>query len=480
MVKQYIGGKLVEGQGRRMKVYNPANNEVITEFGGASREQALEALDCAKRAFPKWSRETTIDERVGWLRRLFEALKEEKDHIQELLMAESGKTYALAEEDWNLLAINFNFYAEEIRRVYGTSIQPGDKNHMGNGIYNIVGKRPLGVVVSYMAWNYPLFNASLKLCPALVSGCTCVLKPSSETPLATLYIGEVAARIGLPEGVVNIISGPSSEVGAALNSSRIPKMITLIGSDDTARTIVKESSTSIKKYSFELGGIAPVIVCEDADHDLAADMIIAMKTANTGQICTAYNRIYVHESIYDSLSEKILERLKKQKLGSGRDEGEVIGPMINRAARDRMLDLIDDAVSKGATLVYGGTVPEEFAAGNYIVPALLKDASNDMRVFQEETFGPIIPLCRYSDFDDALRMSVEGDYGLSSYLYTHDSRKIAYAYEMFESGEVIVNGAPTVTYNTPHVGARQSGVGCDGSFWSLDEYFQLKRLSMVP
>ncbi|MGE4485439.1 MAG: aldehyde dehydrogenase family protein [Oscillospiraceae bacterium] len=477
MYKQYLNGRMVDGLGKPFNVYNPATGETIDTVGAATAAQALEALDCAKAAFKKWSKETTMDERVAWLRKYFQAISAEKEHILDLLMSETGKPYETALEDWGHLVNNFNFYAEEIRRVYGVSL-PSYNTPYGE-TYHIVEKRPLGVIVGHLAWNYPLLNASLKICPTIVSGCTCVLKPSSQTPLATLYLGEIAEKIGLPAGVVNILAGPAAELGHALNTSRIPSMITLIGSDETGRHIQMEGSSSIKRYSLELGGIAPLIVMEDADLDFAAKNIVTMKCSNTGQMCIDYNRIYIHESIYGTLCAKILEEVKKIKVGCGRDEGYVMGPLINRGSRDRMFELIDDALKGGAKLLYGGTVPRGYEAGNYIWPTLLVDVKDTMRVSNEEIFGPIIPLQPYSDYEKALQMAIDSDYGLTSYLFGHDARAIARAFEVFESGEVFVNG-PGANSHLPHVGARQSGVGCDMSFWSLEEYFQLKRLSINP
>lgn len=286
-------------------------------------------------------------------------------------------------------------------------------------------------------------------------------------------------RIGFPAGVINIVSGPSDEVGKTLNESPIPRMLSLIGSYETGLKIVQQGSSSIKKYSLELGGNAPVIVMDDVDPDAVAANIVAKKTGFAGQTCVNYNRIYVHERIYDALCEKIAEKLKAVRLGKGRDTGNIMGPMINRQARDRMLSLIDDAVRRGACLVTGGEIPAGFEQGCYITPALLKDVTDEMRVSKEEIFGPVIPVQPFSDFEQVLEQANRSIFGLSAYFFGHRAPDIAKAFETLEAGEIFVNGGGG-TELSPHAGVKQSGVGCDKSTWSMDEYYDIKYLSMIP
>ena len=356
----------------------------------------------------------------------------------ELVSRESGRTYALACGDVDWCMTSFQYYAEEVKRIYGTSF-PNATGTYGSG-YHIVERRPMGVSVGHLAWNYPLGNAGLKIAPAVVSGCCCIIKPSSQTPLATLYLGVIAEKIGFPAGVINIISGPTAEVGKTLNSSSIPKLITLIGSSETGLQIMREGATSVKKYSFELGGNAPVIVMPDVDLDEVAANIVAKKTGFAGQTCVNYNRIYVQERIYPQLCEKVAEKLRAVKLGRWKDEGQVMGPLINKKARDRMLELVDDAVKSGAKLVMGGEVPEDFAKGAYMTPALLVDVTDDMRVSKEEIFGPIIPIQPFKTLDEAIEKANNTIYGLSAYFFGHNAKEIAKAFEGMEAGEIFING----------------------------------------
>lgn len=477
--KMYIGGQLVEGEGALISVENPADGSVIQSFKGTSAAQAEQALQAAKQAFATWSK-TSVDERIGWMQKFQAELYKDQDLLVELDSMESGKPYKSAVGDFMAGAGLLTFYGDEARRVFGTSIP--DKGAKDHGVYHVVEHRPRGVVVGHLAWNYPLANMGLKMGPALASGCTIVLKPSSQTCLASLHYGEIAKRIGLPDGVLNIVAGKSSEVGKALNQSKIPNMITLIGSSETGVQVMHEGSTSIKNYSLELGGNAPVIIMGDCGDELEeiARNVVATKVSNSGQDCTDYNRIYVHKSLYERFCQLVAEKMDMVTVGKWKDEGEIVmGPMINRQARDRILDLIREAVAEGAKLVKGGEIPAGMEAGHFVTPALLIDVKDTMRVCREEIFGPIIAVQPYSDFDQVLKQAVDTDLGLASYLWGHDARAIAKAFETFESGDVFINGASGNAY-TPHVGVKQSGLGCDQSRWSLQEYYTLKRISMRP
>ena len=476
MVKQYINGKMVEGQGKPMPVYNPATGEIIDTVGCATAEQAKEALLAAQAAQKKWAN-TALDERVAWLNKLREACLAEREKIVDLISAESGRPYPAACGDFDWCMTSLHYYGEEALRVYGTTF-----NHHAapNGaVYHITERRPIGVVVAHLAWNYPLGNAGLKIAPSVASGCACVIKPSSQTPLATLYLGEICQRIGFPAGVINILSGPAGEVAKTLNESVIPRMIALIGSSETGLKILRESATSMKKYAFECGGNAPVVVMDDVDIPEVAASIVAKKVGFAGQTCVNYNRIYIHQSIYEEMIAAIARELDKVILGKGRDPGYVMGPMIDRKARDRMLSLIEDAVRRGAKLVKGGTVPPAFQAGSYITPALLRDVTDDMRVSTEDIFGPIIPVQPFTALEEAIEKANNTVYGLSAYFYGHRAPEIARAFEGFEAGEIFVNGAPG-TEQTPHAGVKQSGMGVDKSPWSLDEFYDFKYLGLKP
>ena len=476
MFKQYINGRVVDGNGDKKAVLDPATNEIIDYVSCADKAQAEEALNAANEAFKTWSK-TPVNERAEWLYKLKEACTSERDKLIELVSKESGRPYPSACGDVDWLLISLSYYAEQAKRVEG-AILP----YQGNGDkpnYQVVTRQPVGVTVGHIAWNYPLGNASIKMCPAIASGCTCVIKPSSETPLATLYVGEIAERIGFPKGVLNIISGPANEVAKTLNESKIPRLISLIGSYETGLKLLKQSSNSLKKYSLELGGNAPVVVMPDADLDEVAANIVAKKVGFAGQTCVNYNRIYIHSSIYEELGERIAKELGKVKLGKWKDEGYIMGPVIDNKARDRMLDLIKDATDNGATLVMGGEIPKEFEKGAYITPALLKDVNDEMRVSKEEIFGPIIPIQPFDTLDEAIEKANNTIFGLSAYFFGHNSKEMSKFFENVTAGEFFVNGGGGTEFS-PHSGAKQSGIGCDKSKWSLEEYYDMKFVSMIP
>ena len=476
MYKQYINGQLVDGKGKTLPVYNPATGEIIDSVGCADVEQTKEALKAAEEAFKTWSK-TSVNERAAWLYKLKEACMAERDTLIELVSAESGRPYAAACGDVDWLLISLSYYAEEAKRMNGEvlpSLMVG-----GNINYQTVTLQPVGVTVGHLAWNYPLGNASIKLAPSIASGCTCIIKPSSETPLATLYIGVIAEKIGFPKGVLNILAGPSSEVAKTLNESTIPRLISLIGSYETGLKLMQQSATSLKKYSLELGGNAPVVVMPDVDIEEVAANIVAKKVGFAGQTCVNYNRIYIHESIYEAMCEAVAKELSKVKLGAWKDEGYVMGPVINTEARDRMISLIEDAKSSGAKLVMGGEVPEEFKKGSYITPALLVDVNDEMRVSKEEIFGPIVPLQSFKTLDEAIEKSNNTIFGLSAYFFGHNTKEMSKYFENVTAGEIFVNGGIGSEFS-PHSGAKQSGVGCDKSKFSLEEYYDIKFLSMIP
>lgn len=476
MYKQYINGMLVDGEGNAAKVYNPANGEVVGVVGCANAEQTIQALCAADKAFKNWS-ETPVNERAAWLYKLKEACKNERDTLIDLVSAESGRPYAAACGDVDWLLTSLSYYAEQAKRVEGEAMPA--LNVGGKVNYQVVTKQPVGVTVGHIAWNYPLGNASIKLAPAIASGCTCIIKPSSETPLATLYVGKIASEIGFPAGVLNIVSGPSSEVAKTLNESTLPRLISLIGSYETGMKLVKQAGTSLKKFSLELGGNAPVVVMPDADLDETATNIVAKKVGFAGQTCVNYNRIYIHESVYDEVCQKVANELGKVKLGCGKDEGYIMGPVINCEARDRMLNLIDDAKKLGAKLIMGGEVPEKFKNGSYITPALLTDVNDDMKVSKEEIFGPIIPLQSFSTLDEAIEKANNTIFGLSAYFFGHNSKEMSKFFEGVRAGEIFINGGIGSEFS-PHSGAKQSGIGCDKSKYSLEEYYDIKFMSMIP
>ncbi|MDR2502670.1 MAG: aldehyde dehydrogenase family protein [Oscillospiraceae bacterium] len=471
MYKQYIGGKLAEGRGAVVEVYNPATGELVDSFNGADASQAEEALNAAAKAF-KANKFRSMTERISWLAALKAKLVENMDKIIELDKLETGKPHGEAVMDFFMMTGTFDYFMEEVRHVSGESI-PDQYGTLG-GSYNVVERRPVGVVVAHLAWNYPLLMLSCKLPPAVASGCAVVIKPASDTPLATLFIAQLCAEAGMPDGIVNILAGPSSVLGPVLNGSVIPRLITVIGSAETGKQVMRQGSTSVKSYSLELGGNNPCIIMPDAELEEAAWAIVEYKFTNAGQVCANYNRVFVHADVYDKFLALALDVAKKYKLGSVPEaDGDVMmGPMITPEARARALAMIDDAKAKGARVLCGGGIPAGRSAGNWLEPTIVADCADDMRLFAEEIFAPIVAVTSFTDLDDTLQRAINTEYGLYSYLYTHDARVIAKCFETFESGVTVVNNGAGGG-NVPHIGIKGSGVLCGTSAYGLDSYYDI-------
>lgn len=478
MYQQYINGKMVDGRGELFDVINPANDSVVDTVGAADTAQAEEALQAAKEAFKTWSK-TSLKERLALFAKFKVACEEDRSVLTGLLAEEVGKTNSQAAGEISGFLGNLDYYQREIQQLTG-EILPDLSNGAGN-MYHYIEYRPVGVALSFLAWNFPVQNISLKLAPAFLSGCTCVLRPSNKSPLTALHIGKICERVGIPAGVVNIISGPSSTVGNYLSESTIPRLVSVIGSTSVGLEIMRRSSTSIKHHSMELGGNAPMIVMPDADLKEAVDFSCSTKMSFSGQTCSNINRIYVHRDVHDRYVEMVLENIRQYRVGWGKEFNEKfgIGPVIDCATRDYLLAMVQDAQSKGGQLLYGGHIPEGMDKGAYIMPTVIDGATSEMKIVKEEIFGPIISIQSFDDLDNVLAKANDTNAGLASYLFTHDSRVIYKVCEELEFGEVMVN-KPVREKNLPHVGIKDSGLSCDNGKYSLMPYYYMRRFSIRP
>lgn len=478
--KMYINGEMVEGKGQEMNIVNPATGKVIHTFRAADESQAEEALQAAKAAEKSWG-SLSLNERIGWMNKLVEALEKERLGLVEII-AQEGKSFAEANGQLNSLIDYMKYYAEEVKRVYDIGI-PEYGAARGTSYHTII-RRSLGVIVGHLPWNSPVSLLGVKLAPAMASGCPCVLKPSSSTPLGSMRLAEIAQKIGLPAGAFNLVVGPASKIGTYLNQSKIPQMVTMVGSSEAGVQVMKEASTSIKRFSFELGGNAPCIIMPDADMAKIIPWMASRKTFFTGQGCANVNRIYVHESLHEEFAARITEAVKKVQVGWGKDTPNAMGPLMNVRNRDKMLALIEKTIEQGATMTYGGkpdpeTLPEELREGAFILPTILDNCRDDMDLADLEIFGPVFPIYTFTDLDDVIKRANNTKYGLSSYVMTHDYRVMTKCIEELEFGEVDIN-MPGLGPNLPHVGIKESGVGCDRSLFSLDEFFSIRRISIKP
>ncbi|PKF77614.1 NAD-dependent succinate-semialdehyde dehydrogenase [Vibrio sp. vnigr-6D03] len=465
----YIGGNLVATESV-YDVVNPATLEVTGSITKANASDANHALEAAEKAFATWST-TTISERVQWMNKLRDAVIENEMALREAIQLEMGKSWAGTQEDFESLVNSLAFYAEEISRFRPDSLLDKEGTHSHELVHE-----PVGVVAAFLAWNFPLLNLAFKIGPAMASGCPIVIKPSLKSPMSAYLVGKLCHDIGLPAGVVNVVCGDDAEVGDALSASTIPSMLTLIGSIATGRHIMKTGSTSIKRYSMELGGNAPVLVFADSDLDLAADIVCAVKFGNCGQICVTPNRVFVQKSVASEFASKVVERAKAVKVGYGLQSDNEMGPLIDAQALKRVDELVQDAVIKGAALLYGGNKPDLIHTGHFYMPTVLTHLNSEMRMYQEEIFGPVVSIYEFENEAEVLDHANDTDAGLTAYVFTQDQAKAQRCATQLRFGEIQING---VKYgiDLPHGGIKQSGIGCDCSHLALHDYLAVKRIT---
>jgi len=471
--KMYIGGALVDSVSKtRSDVICPADGKPIAQIAEAGKADAEKALEAAQKGFEFWSK-CSLSERTQWMLKLREAVLENEHLLRSAIVYEMGKTYDAAYEDIEAVVNALDWYPNAMKNLRDEQIPDYENTHTHKMI-----QQPAGVAVAYLAWNFPLLNVGFKLGPALASGCSIIIKPSALTPLSAYMLGEILHDIDFPAGVVNILSGPTSEVASNLSKSKIPSVLTMIGSTATGLRVIADSATSIKKLGMELGGNAPFIVFEDAAIDKALDLAIGIKFGNSGQICVAANRFFVHSSLYDTFLEKYIERVNKIKLGFGIDQKPDMGPMVTRNDRDRMFELIEDAVAKGGKVLIGGKIPSGKETGNWMEPTVISGMTTEMRLFQEETFGPIAPFMSFDNDEEVLALANDTEFGLASYIFTDSNERIHYFSEQLAFGEVQVNGVKYAIY-LPHGGIKNSGIGHDCSHLALEDYLVKKRISIA-
>ena len=360
-IQMYIDGALTDGA-RTQEVFNPATETLVATIATAGLEDAERALQAAKAAFPGWAA-TPIADRQAWMHKLRDEVIANEDWLRSCVHHEMGKPWAQTEEDWDRLVASLDYYAEEIARLHDYNLTDRAGTHTHRMVFE-----PAGVAVAFLAWNFPLLNLAFKIGPAMAAGCPIIIRPSEATPISAYAVGTLCEKIGLPKGVVQILATESYAVADALTASTIPQVITLIGSTKTGQHIMRTGATSIKRYSMELGGNAPVLVFEDADLDLAADIVTGVKFSNAGQICVSPNRVFVAEAVRDAFTKKVLERAKAAKVGFDKDTDITTGPVIDGRAWARLKGLVDDAVSEGATLLAGGDRPAGLNAGPFPWP----------------------------------------------------------------------------------------------------------------
>jgi succinate-semialdehyde dehydrogenase/glutarate-semialdehyde dehydrogenase len=467
----YIDGAWVEPRaGAAINVDNPATGEIIgvvPRFGMAETRSAIEA---AGRALPEW-RSRSGKERAAIIRRWFDLMMANQDDLARLMTIEQGKPLAESRGEVVYAASFLEWFGEEAKRVYGDTIPSPQRDKR-----IVVIKQPVGVVACITPWNFPLAMITRKAGPAIAVGCTVVLKPASQTPFSALALAELAERAGLPKGVLNVITGSANEIGRELTSNLDVRKLSFTGSTEIGKLLMQQCASTVKKISLELGGNAPFIVFDDADLDAAVEGAIASKYRNTGQTCVCANRIFVQDSVYDAFTSKLAEAVKKLKPASGLEEGANQGPLIDDKAVAKVEEHIADALSKGARVVTGGH--RHALGGRFFEPTILVDVTPAMLVAREETFGPVAPLFRFETEEDAIRLANDTPFGLASYFYGRDVGRVWRVAEALETGMVGVNTGIISTEVAPFGGVKESGLGREGSKYGIEEFLEIKYISL--
>jgi succinate-semialdehyde dehydrogenase/glutarate-semialdehyde dehydrogenase len=467
-------GNFIDGQwsvgGATYPVLNPATGERIADVQKAGADETNLAIEAANRALPAW-RKLTAKERSQRIKRWGELMLGNQKDLATLLSREQGKPLAEAMGEVVYAASFLEWFAEEAKRAYGDVIP----SHKADARIVVV-KEAIGVVAAITPWNFPLAMVTRKVGPALAAGCTMILKPSEETPLSAFALAVLAEQAGIPAGVFNVVSGDAVAIGGALQASGIVRKLSFTGSTRTGKLLMRQAADTLKKVSLELGGNAPFLVFDDADIDAAVKGAMASKFRNTGQTCVCVNRFFIQDGVYEAFTGKLAEAVAAMRVGNALEGDTEQGPLINAAALAKVELHVGDALEKGAKLLCGGR--RHALGGTFFEPTILIEASSDMLIAQDETFGPVAACFRFKDEAEVLQRANDTPYGLSAYFYSRDIGRVWRMAEGLEAGMVGINEGIISTEVAPFGGIKESGLGREGSKYGLDDYLEIKYLLM--
>lgn len=467
----YVNGEWVESEeGRRLRVFDPASGVRIGSVPSLGRAETAAAIVAAHAAWPGW-RTLSAKERSRLLRRWFDLLIANVDDLARIMTTEQGKPLAEAREEVRYGANYVEWYAEEAKRVYGDTIPMAQQ-----GKRIVVLREPVGVCALITPWNFPSSMITRKAAPALAAGCPVVVKSAGRTPFSALALARLADRAGIPPGVFNVVTGPAAEIGREMTGNPLVRKLSFTGSTAVGKLLMRDCAATVKKISLELGGHAPFIVFDDADVDEAVRGAIASKYRNSGQTCVCANRFIVQEGIYDRFAAKLVEAVRRLRVGSGFEEGVHQGPLIDAEAVRKVEEHISDALAQGARLACGGGRVE--GPGYFFQPTVLLDATPSMRIAREETFGPVAPLFRFREDCEAVALANDTPYGLAAYFYSRDIGRIWRTAETLEYGMVGINTGRMSSESAPFGGIKESGIGREGSRYGIEEYLEMKYLCL--
>ena len=469
--KLYINGDWVDSAtGQITEVLNPSTEGVVGTVQNGNEVDAKKALEAAHAAGKEWAA-TPARRRAELLYAFSNEIKANRDHLAGLLCKEQGKLFKVAKFEVDVISSFIEYACEWARHFEGDIVQSDNPNE-----HIWIHKIPRGVVVGITAWNFPLALAGRKIGPALVAGNTMVLKPTTETPLATLELGPLAKKAGIPDGVLNIVTGPGRVLGSALVKNPLTKMISMTGSTPAGQQIFRDAAENMAHVQLELGGKAPCIVFDDADLDEAVHGALHSRFDNCGQVCTCNERLYLQDAIYDTFMEKFMSRVKALTVGDPFDEGTDIGPKVNAAEQKHMEDLVAISVNEGAKVEYGGKKPEgpRFAKGYWFEPTILTNVKQEMTIVHEESFGPILPVIRFKTFEEVIGYANDCDYGLAAMVFTNDMNRILRLNSELEFGEIYVNRGHGELHQGFHNGYKLSGSGGEDGKYGFEQYLEKK------
>jgi succinate-semialdehyde dehydrogenase/glutarate-semialdehyde dehydrogenase len=466
-----IGGKWQEGEAGTIPVEDPATGETLIEVADASPQDARRALDAAVEAQHDWAL-TPPRERGEILRRAFETIIERADDLALLMTLEMGKPLKESKAEITYGAEFLRWFSEEAVRIDGRfAVAPNGQGRL------LTMRQPVGPCLLITPWNFPLAMGTRKIGPAIAAGCTMVVKPAQQTPLSMLMLAKILEESGLPGGVLNLITASSagSTTGPLIKDPRLRKL-SFTGSTEVGRMLMEQASEGLLKLSMELGGNAPFLVFEDADLDAAVEGAVVAKMRNVGEACTAANRFHVAESVADEFAQRLADRIGAMKMGRGTEDGVEVGPLIDANQRDKVAELVDDAVGRGARALTGGSAPD--GAGYFYEATVLGDIPDDARLLREEIFGPVAPVKGFRTEDEAIAAANDTEFGLVAYVYTRDVKRALRVIERLETGMVGLNQGIVSNPAAPFGGVKQSGFGREGGVEGIQEYLETKYVAI--
>jgi succinate-semialdehyde dehydrogenase/glutarate-semialdehyde dehydrogenase len=468
----YVGGEWRDGsEGGVLEVEDPATGEVLCEVADGTVDDAKAALAAADEKQAEWA-ETPPRERGEYLRSAWELIEERKSDLSLLMTLEMGKSVKESEAEITYAGEFFRWFAEEAVRIEGRfSVAPNGAGRL------LTMKQPVGPSIMITPWNFPLAMGTRKIGPAVAAGCTMVVKPAKQTPLSMLALAQIMEEVGLPAGVLNVITASSSgSVMEPIIKDHRTRKLSFTGSTEVGRKLIEQSAEQVLKVSMELGGNAPFIVFEDADLDAAVEGAVIAKMRNIGEACTAANRFHVHASVAQEFSDKLAEKLSAMKVGRGTEEGAEVGPLIDDTQRGKVVELVEDAKSKGAKVICGGEPID--GPGYFFAPTVLTGVPSDAKLLEEEIFGPVAPVASFESEEDAIHAANNTVYGLVAYVYTSDVKRALRVAEALETGMLGLNQGMVSNPAAPFGGVKQSGFGREGGHEGIDEYLEIKYVAV--